>query len=98
HVCCPYVVWRTAARGGAPGRGRRAAGAGRPAGAPAGARGDTVVGGGRAPARGGVDRRTVRPAPRGGRGLRCPGGDRPVPGHGQGAGGGREPGGPVRGG
>src|SRR4029450_10689691 len=51
---------RPAGLRGAAGRGRRAAGAGRPAGAPAGARGDNVVGGGRAPAPGGVDAPNVR--------------------------------------
>src|SRR2546430_3832376 len=52
---------------GAVGRGRRAAGADRPAGARADARGDAGVGGGRAPARRRADRRTLRQAARGGR-------------------------------
>jgi vancomycin aglycone glucosyltransferase len=47
----------------------RAAGAGRPAGAPAGNRGDAAVGGGPAQARGRVGRRAVRHGRRGGRGM-----------------------------
>src|SRR5437764_14396137 len=62
---------RAAGRGGrgAAGRCRRAAGAGRPAGAPADARVQVPVRGGRTTARGRVDRRAVRHGRRGGRGM-----------------------------